>query len=71
MNFIKMEGIGNDFIVTHEPPPEDDLLVSRMATAVCDRRRGVGGDGLILILPSERADFRMRIFNSDGSEAEM
>ena len=46
-------------------------MVSRMATAVCDRRRGVGGDGLILILPSERADFRMRIFNSDGSEAEM
>lgn len=71
MNFIKMEGIGNDFIVTHGPPAEDDLLVARQAAAVCDRRRGVGGDGLIFILPSERADFRMRIFNSDGSEAEM
>lgn len=71
MNFVKMEGTGNDFIVTHETPPEDDQLIGREAVALCDRRRGVGGDGLIFVLPSQRADFRMRIFNSDGSEAEM
>lgn len=66
-----MEGLGNDFIVTHEVAPGDVALVAGQAVRICDRRRGVGGDGLILILPSERADFCMRIFNSDGSEAEM
>lgn len=71
MKFMKMEGIGNDFIVTNEIPPDDETGYSILARQVCDRRRGVGGDGLIFILPSERADFRMRIFNSDGSEAEM
>ena len=71
MKFIKMEGIGNDFIVTNEIPPDNETRYSVFASQVCDRRRGVGGDGLIFILPSERADFRMRIFNSDGSEAEM
>ncbi|MBN1576879.1 MAG: diaminopimelate epimerase [Chitinispirillaceae bacterium] len=71
MNFIKMEGIGNDFVVTHEFPPGALGCVAETAVALCDRRRGIGGDGLILILPSDRADFHMRIFNSDGSEAEM
>jgi diaminopimelate epimerase len=79
LNFIKMEGIGNDFIVSHEIGPE---LINRLVEAknfspllinLCDRRKGVGGDGVILILPasSNSADFKMRIFNSDGSEAEM
>lgn len=70
LNFIKMEGTGNDFIVTHEVPvqfkPTADL-----ALRLCDRRRGIGADGLVLLLPSPTADFQMRIFNSDGSEAEM
>lgn len=67
MNFSKIEGTSNDFILTDElssPSPED-------AVRLCDRRRGVGGDGLILVLPSDKADFRMRIINSDGSEAQM
>ncbi|MBN1306646.1 MAG: diaminopimelate epimerase [Chitinispirillaceae bacterium] len=71
MNFVKMEGSGNDFVVTHEFPAETAGREKETAIALCDRHRGIGGDGLILILPSERADFRMRIFNSDGSEAEM
>jgi diaminopimelate epimerase len=70
LSFIKMQGTGNDFIVAHELPaslqPSPELAVR-----LCDRRRGIGADGLVLILPSETADFRMRIWNCDGSEAEM
>jgi diaminopimelate epimerase len=71
LKFDKMEGIGNDFIVTHEITPEEVPAVAAAAVRLCDRRRGIGGDGVIFILPSNRADFHMRIFNSDGSEAEM
>ncbi len=71
MKFVKMEGIGNDFIVTHDiTPGAVERLVERAAN-LCDRRRGIGADGLVLVLPSSIADFRMRIINSDGSEAEM
>jgi len=70
LNFLKMEGAGNDFIVAHELPaplgPSAELAVR-----LCNRRCGIGADGLILLLPSKSADFHMRIFNSDGSEAEM
>jgi diaminopimelate epimerase len=71
MNFTKMHGAGNDYIYVdcfHNPPPRDPAGLSR---AISDRHFGVGGDGLILICPSERADARMRMFNADGSEAEM
>lgn len=71
MNFIKMHGLGNDFIVidtAQETLPAD---ISEFARFVCDRRFGVGGDGLILVMPSDKADIRMRIINSDGSEPEM
>ncbi|HEX3019736.1 MAG TPA: diaminopimelate epimerase [Chitinispirillaceae bacterium] len=71
MNFIKMEGLGNDFLVTHEVSSGMVQTVARQASRICDRRRGVGADGIIFVLPSRRADFRMRIINSDGSEAEM
>ncbi|HEX2956000.1 MAG TPA: diaminopimelate epimerase [Chitinispirillaceae bacterium] len=71
MNFLKMEGLGNDFLVTHEVSSGMVQTVARHASRICDRRRGVGADGLIFVLPSRRADFRMRIINSDGSEAEM
>ncbi len=67
MKFSKMEGISNDFILTNDissPAPEEVIRL-------CDRRRGIGADGLILVLPSDEADFRMRIINSDGSEAQM
>jgi diaminopimelate epimerase len=72
MNFLKYHGIGNDFILVDgfkEELPED--LLSPQAQRLCDRHFGVGGDGLILVLPSRVADFRMRMFNPDGSESEM
>jgi diaminopimelate epimerase len=70
MKFVKMHGAGNDYIYVDctEEHIEDPSEVARLAS---DRHFGVGGDGLILICPSETADFRMRMFNSDGSEAEM
>lgn len=68
--FIKMHGLGNDYIYMCEfdrPVRHPGALAVRMS----HRNFGVGGDGLVLIGPSEIADFRMRIFNADGSEAEM
>ena len=67
-----MQGIGNDFIVVNclnDPLFEDRL--TEISIKVNDRKFGIGGDGLILVLPSRMADFRMRMFNPDGSEAEM
>ncbi|XEC96972.1 diaminopimelate epimerase [Paenibacillus tarimensis] len=69
MNFTKMHGLGNDFIVIageRELPGN----AAELAVKLCDRYFGVGADGLVYILPSDKADFRMRIINSDGSEAE-
>ncbi|MDR2161762.1 MAG: diaminopimelate epimerase [Desulfovibrio sp.] len=68
--FTKMQGLGNDYIYVEEftSPLADP---APLAVAVSDRHFGVGGDGLVLIGLSDRADFRMRIFNADGSEAEM
>ena len=71
MKFTKMEGLGNDFIVTHDIPPGAEEQMVASAVRLCDRRRGIGADGLVLVLPSAVADLRMRIINSDGSEAEM
>ena len=71
MRFTKMHGIGNDYVYVNtfdQPVPADP---SRLAVAVSDRHFGIGADGLILIVPSDRADARMRMFNADGSEAEM
>ena len=71
MNFLKMEGLGNDFILTHEIAAGTVQSVAKQAARLCDRRKGIGADGIIFVLPSQTADFRMRIINSDGSEAEM
>lgn len=70
MRFTKMHGLGNDYIYVNcfEETVDDPAEVARL---ISDRHRGVGGDGLILISPSDLADFQMRIFNADGSEAEM
>src|SRR6059036_3005945 len=71
MRFTKMQGIGNDYVYVdcvNAPPPKDPV---NLAKRISDRHFGVGGDGLILICPSERADVRMRMFNADGSESEM
>ncbi|MBO7745012.1 diaminopimelate epimerase [Paenibacillus sp. MWE-103] len=69
MNFTKMHGLGNDFIVVAgESKLPDDA--AQLAERLCNRFFGIGADGLVYILPSEQADFHMRIINSDGSEAE-
>jgi len=70
MKFTKMHGCGNDYIYVNgfEETVDDPAAVSPV---VSDRHFGIGSDGLVLILPSETADFRMRMFNPDGSEAEM
>lgn len=68
--FTKMHGIGNDYIYFTEYPCHPDRL-PELARTLSDRHCGIGGDGIILALPSEIADFKMRIFNADGSEAKM
>jgi len=67
MNFTKMQGAGNDFILVETS--DVNWNWSKMALAMCNRRFGIGADGLLLLLPSDVADFRMREFNPDGSEA--
>ena len=71
MDIIKMHGLGNDFICLDHFlfPPDSDY--PEIARNLCDRHLGVGGDGILAVLPSTKADARMRIFNPDGSEAEM
>ena len=69
-HFSKWHGIGNDFVIVDGTKEQIDDY-NQAAIEVCDRHFGVGADGLVMILPSEIADFKMRIFNSDGSEAEM
>ncbi|MFM7538437.1 MAG: diaminopimelate epimerase [Planctomycetota bacterium] len=71
MRFIKMHGIGNDYVYVdcvRQPVPADPAALARQ---VSDRHFGIGGDGLILVCPSEKGDARMRMFNADGSESEM
>ena len=70
MKFTKMHGIGNDYVYVNcfEEEVKDP---AKLAPIISDRHFGVGSDGLILILPSKAADCRMRIFNADGSEAQM
>jgi diaminopimelate epimerase len=71
MRFTKMHGIGNDYVYISTFDQKVPADPSKLALAVSDRHCGIGGDGLILIMPSERADARMRMFNADGSEGEM
>jgi diaminopimelate epimerase len=70
MKFTKMHGIGNDYVYVNGFV-EKVADPAALAVRVSDRHFGIGGDGLILILPSDVADVRMRMFNADGSEAEM
>lgn len=70
MKFTKMHGIGNDYIYVN-CFEENVEQPEKLSIAVSDVRKGIGADGLVLIMPSEKADFRMRIFNADGSEAQM
>ncbi|MDA0988529.1 MAG: diaminopimelate epimerase [Chloroflexi bacterium] len=69
MRFTKMHGAGNDYVLLDARDMEADW--SALAKSLCDRHMGVGADGLLLVLPSASADVRMRMYNPDGSEAEM
>src|SRR3954469_20872977 len=71
LRFVKMNGAGNDFVMLDNR--RGDIRLERQQIAkICDRHRGVGADGVLLIEPaSNGADFRMRYYNADGGEAEM
>lgn len=81
MNFYKLQASGNDFILIDRRPKSPSgipgtssgqkLNYRRLAKIWCERKFGIGADGLLVIEPSLKADFKMRIFNSDGSEAQM
>jgi diaminopimelate epimerase len=71
MRFTKMHGAGNDYVYVDCFAQNIPREVPALARRISDRHFGVGGDGLILICPSERADAEMRMFNADGSAAEM
>lgn len=76
LSFIKMHGLGNDYVyIDCFPAATAQLLADSdlpaLARRVSDRHMGVGSDGLVLIMPSDEADAKMRIFNADGSEAQM
>ena len=70
MRFTKMHGAGNDYIYINcmDSCPED---LGKLSERLSDRHKGIGSDGLVAILPSTVADFRMRMFNADGSEGRM
>ncbi|MDE6763524.1 MAG: diaminopimelate epimerase, partial [Oscillospiraceae bacterium] len=70
MKFTKMQGIGNDYVYVNcfEEKVENPEALS---VRISDRHFGIGADGLVLIMPSDKADFRMRMFNADGSEGMM
>lgn len=77
LEFKKMHGIGNDFVIFDTTDPGSPLKnlgeeeIRRFSGRVADRHFGVGADGVLLVMPSTRCDYRMRIINADGSEAEM
>jgi len=68
MNFTKVQGAGNDFVLVEGGKARRDW--SQLAIAMCNRHFGIGADGLLVLLPSDKAHFQMRVFDPDGSEAE-
>lgn len=73
IEFTKYHGLGNDFILIDNRQSNEPILTSEQAVKLCDRHFGIGADGVIFALPAESpdTDYKMRIFNSDGSEPEM
>ena len=69
MKFAKMHGAGNDFLIVESQGEERDWTA--LSIAMCERHLGIGADGVMLVMPSTRADIRMSLFNADGSEAEV
>lgn len=71
INFSKYTGCGNDFILIDNRTKVVDKITKPLVSQMCNRHRGIGADGVILLETSSHADYKMRIFNADGSEAEM
>ena len=75
MKFFKVHGLGNDFVLVdareEKDLPESNKELSNLAVKVCDRNFGIGADGFVLVKDTPEADILMKIFNSDGTEAEM
>lgn len=72
IEFTKYHGLGNDFILIDNRHQSEPILTLQQAEELCDRHFGIGGDGVIFALPGQNGtDYTMRIYNSDGSEAEM
>lgn len=71
MHFTKYNGLGNDFVFLDGQTAQNVVDPAALARRLCNRHTGIGADGLVLLLPSQQANVRMRIMNSDGSEAEM
>ncbi len=72
LRFTKLHGLGNDFIVIDAITQRvNETEIQAKSPELCDRHFGIGADGVVLVLPSTTADFKMRIFNSDGSEPQM
>ena len=74
MKFTKMQGCGNDYVYIdcfQEAFPQDSAVREELVRRLADRHFGIGGDGVIFICPSEKADAEMRMFNADGSESAM
>ncbi|HNX92485.1 MAG TPA: diaminopimelate epimerase [Syntrophomonas sp.] len=71
MDFVKMHGLGNDFVIVETDSWNEADHLQKYAQFICDRHFGIGADGLVAVGPDEEMDIFMRIFNSDGSEPEM
>ena len=72
INFTKLHGLGNDFVLIDSRKEKlDEVDLPQLARDICDRHFGVGADGVLIVWPSKKAHYRMQIFNPDGSEPEM
>lgn len=72
LNFYKYHGLGNDFVLIDSRKEDlSKIDLKKMTIKLCDRHFGIGADGLLIVWPSKKADYRMQIFNPDGSEPEM
>jgi diaminopimelate epimerase len=72
INFTKMHGLGNDFVLIDGRKEKLDAVdLKKLSVEICDRHFGVGADGLLLVWASQKAHYRMQVFNADGSEPEM
>jgi diaminopimelate epimerase len=71
MKFLKAHSLGNDFIILNDPALTTKKNFNELAKKLCHRHTGIGADGILVVLPSRKADIKMRIINSDGSEADM